>query len=387
MIGSNQIDGNGIQVQSYTDIVTELVTEFQTIYGSDVNTGANTPDGNLINILALSKADMLDLNVQTYNSFDIDQAVGVALDRAAQYCGISRKGGVYTQVTVQVVAASAITLAGNDTSSPFTVSDTNGNLFQLVTSATLSVGSNSLTFIAVKIGYLQILANTLTVQVTPVLGVTSVNNSAVPTINGSDQETDAQLRIRIQRSNGLSGTGDYSRLLASILQISGLTNAMVFVNNGATTDGHTVPAHSVWVVVDGGADADVANAIYSNLPAGCGMKGSTSINVTQVDSSTYAILFDRVVAQNLYVKFAVASKTSASIDQTALAAYLSANYILTINQMADITSLSALVYKYSNDLYITGVKVSKDNTNWYDDLFPTTVLNKYVLTAAHVTFL
>ena len=83
-MSQNILDASGIQIQTYPDIVTELNTDFQTIYGPDVNLDANSSDGQLVNILALSKKDMLDLNVQTYSSFDLDQAVGTALDRAAQ---------------------------------------------------------------------------------------------------------------------------------------------------------------------------------------------------------------------------------------------------------------------------------------------------------------
>ena len=229
-----------------------------------------------------------------------------------------------------------------------------------MTTTALSIGTNNLTFQAVNIGFIQILANTLTVQVTPTLGVTSVNNSAVPVLNGSDQESDAEFRVRIQRSNGLLGTAAYARMLKAL--------------------------HSVYIIVDGGADADIAKAIYANLDAGCGMVGSVSVPVTQIDATQFTVLFDRVIAQNLYVKFTAVSKSGASVDHTALAAYLATNYILTISELADITSISALVHQYSSDLYIIGVKVSLDNTNWYDDILPTSIINKFVLLAANVTF-
>ena len=385
-MSQNILDASGIQIQTYPDIVTELNTDFQTSYGPDVNLDANSSDGQLVNILALSKKDMLDLNVQTYSSFDLDQAVGTALDRAAQYTGIFRKGGVYTQVVIQVVASAIVTIQGQDSASPFTISDINGNIFQLVTTTALSIGTNNLTFQAVNIGFIQILANTLTVQVTPTLGVTSVNNSAVPVLNGSDQESDAAFRVRIQRSNGLLGTAAYARMLKALLQISGLTNALVYINHTNATDVHNVPGHSVYVIVDGGTDADVAAAIYANLDAGCGMVGSVAVPVTQIDATQFTVLFDRVIAQNLYVKFAAVSKSGASVDQAALSAYLAKNYILTISELADITRLSALVYQYSSDLYITGAKVSLDNTNWFDDILPTSIVNKFVLLAANVTF-
>ena len=96
-MSENLISGSGIQIQTYPDILNGIiygtveVPGLTQIYGADINTASNTPDGNLINIFALSKEDVLQLCVSIYDSFDPDQAVGIALDSIAQLCGIARK--------------------------------------------------------------------------------------------------------------------------------------------------------------------------------------------------------------------------------------------------------------------------------------------------------
>jgi hypothetical protein len=129
----NQITGAGIEIETYPEIVSGIVNGTSevpglvTIYGNDINVGSNTADGNLVNIFALSKEDILQLCVSIYDSFDPDQAVGVALDSISQLCGIARQGGSYTQTAIVLVTTQAVNLVGldNTVSTPFTISDAN----------------------------------------------------------------------------------------------------------------------------------------------------------------------------------------------------------------------------------------------------------------------
>ena len=156
-MSSNQIDSNGIQIQNFEEILLDIVNGtveipgLKQIYGSDINVDSNTPDGQLINIFALAKSDILNLIVQSYNSKDPDQAVGVALDAVSQLCGIVRQGGSFTKVKINVTTDRSLNLNGQDTVSPFTVSDGNGNLFQLIDTTSVSSGTTLLDFQAVNI--------------------------------------------------------------------------------------------------------------------------------------------------------------------------------------------------------------------------------------------
>lgn len=387
-MSQNLIDGNGIQIKTYTDILSGLITQFQAIYGADINVASNTADGQMLNIFALSEQDILDLCVSIYDNFDPDQAQGLALDAISQYCGMSRKGGTYTQVQLVVTANQAITLPGMDTSTPFIVEDSNGNQFQLITSASVLVGDNLLNFQAVNIGFIQVVNGTITTIVTTTYGITAVNNPIAPYQIGIDQETDAQFRQRRQKSVAGPGQGWLQSLYAGLYKIVGLTEAVIYENITDTEDSDGVPGHSIWVIVNGGEDSDIGEAIYTYRNAGCGMFGGQSYEVGQTDGSTFTVYWDRSVQQELYTQFHVDVIGSGSYDPDSLKSYLSANYILGIYDPADVSSIIALVKAYNPTLVVSSCQVSANGSDWEDaDVYPDEKINQFVLNAANITLL
>ncbi len=197
----NTIDANGIQIQTYPEIVSDIVNGSSfapglvVIYGSDINVDSNTPDGAIVNLWALSKEDMLQFGVGLYNSFNPDTAVGQALDGIAQYNALTRKGGTYTQTEVVVTTNQSVNLNGLDdsTATPFQAIDGNGNIVNLITSVTVGSGEHTLNFQSANMGFVQLIQNTITVIVTPQAGVIAVNNPNPPYNIGANQETEYQL--------------------------------------------------------------------------------------------------------------------------------------------------------------------------------------------------
>lgn len=395
-MSQNIIDGNGIQIQSYSDALndaingTPAIPGLVSIYGPDINVDSNTPDGQWINIFVLSKLDIEQLLVSIYDSFDPTQAIGVALDALCQLNSSSllRKGGIITQVAVTVNVTGTVSLNGLDTSTPYTISDANGNLFYLIVSATLSAGDNSLNFQASQIGFIQILPNTLTVQVSIIAGVNSVNNPSSPYQVGSNQETDAQLRIRRSASTAIPAQGFNQSLFGGLNQIDGLTQAVIYENVTGTTNGDNVPGHSIWTIVNGGSDADVADTIYTYRNAGCGMYGSSTVSVIQADGTMFDIIFSRAIDQNLFVDLTVTSLSGGSIDTTALKNALAAQYILDIYEIADITSITALIKSINPDILVQSAGVCASAMgSFLDSLLPDHKYNIWVLTAANIAII
>lgn len=393
-MSQNLIDGNGIQIETYADIVngivngTSEVLGLVSIYGADINVASNTPDGNLVNIFALSKEDILQLCVSIYDSFDPDEAVGVALDNISQLCGIVREGGSYTETNVVVTCTAAVNLVGLDssTTSPFTISDSNGNQFYLKSTISIgTAGTSSLAFRSAEVGYIQVIPNTITNIVTVTPGVSAVNNPSTPTLVGQDQETDAELRLRRQVSVSLPAQGTFYGLYAGLLAVSGLEQAVIYVNNTTGTDIKGVPAHSIWVITDGGASADIANVLYKYVSLGCGMKGTTTVNVTQIDASVFPVSYDVAVYQNLYISMHLTSKSVASIDSDAVKAYLASNYLLGIHEPADITAIDALIHAYSSDLVMTSAGVSLTAGSYGSSVWPTNYINKFLVSGSYIT--
>lgn len=391
MADDNRIDESGIHIQTYDQVVAEIVDGtpdvpgLRQIYGADINVDQNSPDGQLVGIFALSKIDVLDLIVQDYDSKDPDQAVGVALDAVSQLCGISRKGGSYTETDVVVTTDRDINLTGLDDPSavPFTVADSTGNKFNLIDSASLTTGENVLAFRAAELGQVQVLANTLTVPVTIILGVVSVNNPDGPYQDGANQETDAQFRIRRQKSVSAPAQGYLQALYGGLNDITGLVGAAVYENVTGSEDGDGIPGHSIWVVVDGGEDQAVAEAIYKYRNAGCGMKGDEDVVIVQVDGSDFHVFFDRATEENLYVQFHL-DTIGGSYDADAIKQFLVDNYVFGINQYADITTLATLIRASNPNVVVSDAGVSNDDSSFPAVVYPTTKDKKFVLLAENI---
>lgn len=313
----NVLDANGLQVKTREELVTYFTEQYQTIYGTDINLSSNTPDGQMMNIFIQAILDQQDLAVQIYNSFDPDNAIGVVLDQRVTINGIQRQAATYTETDITVVLSTSVNLYGLDGETPgslrddgnevYTVSDNAGNRWQLKTSQIgVGAGTFSYEFIAAIPGAQLTIPNTITVQVTVVLGVTSVNNPSTYTALGENEESDAALRLRRQKAVSLASQGYLRGLLAALENVTGVTSAFVYENTSDAVDGDGVPGHSIWVIVAGnGADADIAQAIYTKRNAGCGMKGDITYNVLQVDGTSFTIKWDEVQTRTVFIRFTV----------------------------------------------------------------------------------
>jgi len=379
----NQIDSTGIQTKSLNDIIEDLTTAYTIIYGSDVNLDQNSPDGQLLNNIALIARDLADFITQDYSSKDPDQAVGVALDGISQLCGLSRLGGTYTLASITVTTDRILNLNGSTASTPFTISDTIGTEFELIDDEALISGANTLSFRAVEIGDVQISLNTLTTIVTPVLGVLSVNNPSAPSQQGSDQETDAGFRLRRQAAVALPAQSALAGLVGGLQTVDDLVQAVVYENTtAAVVDG--IPAGGIWVICDGGLSADIGAMIYLYRSQGTPMAGSETETITQVDATTIDMKFDYVTEEALYVNLNVSSKSSGSVDQTALKNAV-AELTFSIYETADISTIVNAIYDYNTDIVVNSSGVSLSAGSYTSKITPSTKDNKFTISTANIT--
>ena len=151
------IDTNGLTLPNLNDIIDYLTNGFKTIYGDNINLEQNTPDGQFLNILAQCIIDLQELSQYIYNSFDLENSEGRALDRNAGIIGVQRQAGSYTIVPIDIVANDTTTLQGldsnytNPTGTGFTVSDNNGNNYILISEKGTFIGDNTYRFKNVQI--------------------------------------------------------------------------------------------------------------------------------------------------------------------------------------------------------------------------------------------
>ena len=108
-------------------------------------------------------------------------------------------------------------------------------------------------------------------------------------------------------------------------------------------------------------------------------------NITQIDGSIFPVYFDYAQQSQLYIQLNVESLISGYIDNAALKTWISNNYILGINQTADITTLTALIKGYNPNLLVTSASVSRDNSNFYNSIAPGAVNDYFVIQTSNIT--
>ena len=385
----NQIDSTGLQIKTLVEITDELIAGFKVAYGDDINVDPDSPDGQAINIFALAVKDSLDALVQVYDSFNPDNAIGRTLDARVAINGIQRLGGTYTTTDVLVTIDRNLTLIGLNLADPsappanvFTVSDLQGNYFYLTTTQTgLPAGAHDLNFTAADIGAIETTPLSITRIISVLLGVVSVTNSTVMnTILGTNEETDAALRLRRQKSVSLASQGYLTSLQAALQNIPGVTYSQVYENNTSTIDSKSIDPHSLWAIVEGGLDADIAYAIYTKRNAGCGMKGSELVNVPQPDGTLFQIKFDRTVIETLYIKFDAHSISGVTLDQDYIKDQMVALITLEVAESINANDVAAIIRDIDSNCLATNILVSNNGTNWYSIL--ETSFKNYKLTPA-----
>lgn len=359
----NSLSATGLTTATRDELLAFYTLQYQTIYGADIDLASNTPDGQMMNIQIQAILDLLDLLVQVYNSFDPDNAIGVVLDQRVSINGIERQGGTFTVTPVTLVVSQSINLFGLDqTSQPvYTVADGSGNNYFLETTQIgVLAGTHSFNFRAAVPGAQITIPNTITVPVTIVLGVTSVNNPTAAIVTGENEESDSVLRVRRQKSVSLASQGYLSALLAALENIPNVTSAFVYENTSDSTDIDGIPGHSIWVIVAGsGAPAAIAQAIYTKRNAGCGMKGTQTYTVIQVDGSPFIIRWDDVVTRNIFITFqAVSINGITPPNIAAIRSGLVTSLILGVNSEVNINEIATFVQQIDPNTLVLNAGIS-----------------------------
>lgn len=389
----NSLGPDGLVTNTQQELVDFYTTAFRLIYGPDINLSSDTPDGQLMMIFIQSVLDLQDLLTQVYNQFDPDLAIGKVLDQRVAINGIQRQAGTFTTTNVTVVTSQAITLYGTDqnTYPGYVVADNAGNNWELLESINLPIaGSNVLAFQSVVPGAVLTVPNTITVPITIVLGVVSVNNPTTYTTLGINEESDFDLKIRRQKSVSLSSQGYLQGLLAALENISGVSAAIVYENVTGSTDADGIPSHSIWVIVSGtGAAAQIANAIYTKRNAGCGMKGAQEFSILQVDGSMFVVKWDNVEAEDLYIKFTATSLDGVNPPNiAAIRSGLVTSFVPGVYEQVNINALAAAVQAIDANTLVTSAGFSTASGGSYTNtLTPSTKNKQFAVEEANIIIL
>lgn len=386
----NYIGINGLVTQDLASIQMELVSRFKDIYGQSINVEQNSPDGQWLNILAQEKKDILDLVTTYYNNLDPDRVVGIPQQILYKLNGLTINAYTYSYVYIDVVISLDVTLQGldenieNADATGYTVRDVNGNRWILAETADLAPGSHTLNFRAAELGAITALPNTINVMETVIRGVTSVNNPAANYLTGNQGETSAQFRRRRNQAMAVPSQGFDESIESQMLNLANVTQCKVYSNRtGSAADG--IPAHGVWVIVEGGASDEIGRIIYNNVPPGIPMKGTQSVTITKQNGNVETVYYDLPSPLTLYIKATIMS-FGGMIDADYVKSQLASQLDYNIGEMAESANITTLLKEIIADGgTVYNVELSVDETNWEEYLTPTGLNQFFNVTTSSIT--
>ena len=373
------INENGLLIDEFSTIYNRLAGKFKLIYGQDINLEQNSPDGQLLGIITNEIYDLQTLILHIYNSFDPDVAQGVELNKLLKLIAQTRRASTKSIVDITIVANANVTLPAD-----YTIIDENKNEWVINAETTLIAGTNIVSFNAVNFGAIEASANTINDVVTVFPEITSVNNP-LPAEVGRDEESDVLLRKRRNNLLSVNSNSTIAGIYSKFFLLDTVTDAVIYENFEDTYDAvKDINAHTLWVIVDGGAVDEIAEIIATDKTIGTGLKGSITEDYIETflkaDGTTrqytHTVKFDRPTEIPLYINLIVSKRLPTDIIDIDAIKNKLIEKLYSINEKATATELYSYVYSAGSTFIATDLEISKDDvtyentaTNDYDEKF------------------
>lgn len=321
---SNLIDvgvtDTGFQNTTRDDIYAKIGSRLKASFGSQFDTSQESPDGQVIAVVADLAKQLLDINEQTYYSYSPSHAFGQGLTNITALNRVERFINTATRVTVALGGvAGTIVPAGS------LVGDDVGNEFKTLETATLPF---SVTAECTVTGEIAVAAGQITKVITQINGWNTVSNNFAGQ-TGVTYEEDPQLRARRENSTILTNNGPMDAIYEELISM-GLQYVTIIENDtAADIDGQ--PSGTFQVIVDGGAESEIAKVISKNKALGVRTYGT--ISVTILDSKGYekVINFSRSVSTEVFVEIDIKRLKGSSNDSTSIVQKAVVDYLNTRN--------------------------------------------------------
>lgn len=134
-------------------------------------------------------------------------------------------------------------------------------------------------------------------------GVVEVNNLVEGTA-GRFEESDTELYQRYHLGVWQNGAATVDALYANLRNVVGVNALRVYENDtDQTVNG--IPKRSIYVVIKGGLDQDIAKALLKYKPIGIGTHGRTSLSVKDSQNQPHLIKFSRPLKRYIWLKIII----------------------------------------------------------------------------------
>ncbi len=295
------IDETGYHYADYPTFRQYFVDKYEGIYGADVYLEDDSQDGQWISVLAKAAYDTAAQDAATYNSFPPTSAQGTGLSRLVKINGLERQSPSYSTVTLTMVGTAGTIITNG------IAQDTLEQKWNLPVTVTIpDAGTIDIEATAQEIGFITADPNTITTIFTPTRGWQTVNNASGAT-PGAPVEADSTLRLRQAVSVALPSLTVFDGTIGAVANVAGVTKVKGYENATDITDGDGLPAHSICLVVAGGDDDEIAQAIQIKKTPGTETFGDTTVEVFDSQGMPLEINFQRAVVATIKVEITIST--------------------------------------------------------------------------------
>lgn len=294
----NYILDTGVIVPDTGVILEEVTDEFKQVFGTDLVTTPNTPQGILIVSETAARSAVAENNAALANQINPNVAGGVFLDAIGELTGSFRTPATSSLVTVNLTGVPGTVIPQGAQASD-SVYD---NVFATTMEVTLSTeGLATVTMASVETGPIVAAADTLTQIVSDILGWETVTNPLAAVL-GTVTQSDEQFRFERRVTLFAQGASTAGAIIAALYQVDNVSSVYFQENVFPTTqviNGITMVSHSIYACVNGGLDLAVAEAMQSKKSAGSAYNNGASMTpISQPVTVPFSgqvidVLFDR----------------------------------------------------------------------------------------------
>lgn len=322
------VDAYGITPKGLDEYIVEIRQSLKESFGQDFSVSSETPQGQIVGILALAMTEIDESLVALSNGNSPSFASGIQLDHLGGLLGFKRPISRKSTAQVSLTGQFGVTVPEG-----IRFSNSNNNTFLLDEAVTLDdsgLGIGNVT--ASDFGNIPVTEGSITKIRTLVAGLESVTNSEG--LPGQEQDNDNTYRAKLLATTGRLANGHIDALKGGFYE-AGVRLLRIDENSSneqKTSQSVNIRPHSVLCILDNTLnDTEAARIIQQNKGLGVDTSGDIEIVV-----AGNTIRFSRVekIPIKVSVDVSISGSSSAKISdiKSNLAAYAAGNWRARQNQ-------------------------------------------------------
>lgn len=321
---------------------------------NDMVWNENEPFYQLNAVNAFFLSELWEVAEQVAYSSSPKFAEGNVLDAKCKIIGISRKRGNTSKGEVTIEGTEGTVVPGDF---QITTNPENYVIFKVTKEGVIPKGGKlTLPIESLEKGtFTNVPEKAINNILTPVIGIKKVYNLKA-TKDGEYPETDMELRERYNASVSRTSSNIFDAILSNVLAVPGVKDAVIKVNDKMQEE-EGIPPKAFHVIVNGGQDKLVAQAIFAKYPGGIQPYGNTVVQIADTQGFKHNIGFSRPKQIKVWIKCKITKNSKFAENGNELIKNAIENYINTIK-----TGKPVVLYKLIAAIDKEGIEGIEDIT-------------------------